>query len=73
MTLESDVKLTSVGRQMSAGSNIEKKKKERKKAKETHETNDLIFTQSEVSLICTPHMVRSMKNTRSKSRLDYDV
>ena len=34
---------------MSAGSNIEKK--ERKKAKETHETNDLIFTQSEVSLI----------------------
>ena len=59
---------------MSAGSNIEKKKEERKKAKETHETNDLmIFTQSEVSLICTPHMVRSMKNTRSKSRLDYDV
>ena len=58
---------------MSAGSNIEKKKKERKKAKETHETNDLIFTQSEVSLICTPHMVRCMKNTRSKSRLDYDV
>ena len=56
---------------MSAGSNIEKK--ERKKAKETHETNDLIFTQSEVSLICTPHMVRSIKNTRSKSRLDYDV
>ena len=73
MTLESDVKLTSNGRQMSAGSNIEKKKKERKKAKETHETNDLIFTQSEVSLICTPHMVGSMKNTRSKSRLDYDV
>ena len=72
MTLESDVKLTSNGRQMSAGSNIEKKKKERKKAKETHKTNDLIFTQSEVSLICTPHMV-SMKNTRSKSRLDYDV
>ena len=72
MTLESDVNLTSNGRQMSAGSNIEKKK-ERKKAKETHETNDLIFTQSEVSLICTPHMVRSMKNTRSKSRLDYDV
>ena len=59
---------------MSAGSNIEKKKKERKKAKETtHETNDLVFTQSEVSLICTPNMVRSMKNTRSKSRLDYDV
>ena len=57
---------------MSAGSNIERKK-ERKKAKETHETNDLIFTKSEVSLICTPHMVRSMKNTRSKSRLDYDV
>ena len=56
---------------MSAGSNIEKK--ETKKAIETHETNDLIFTQSEVSLICTPHMVRSMKNTRSKSRLDYDV
>ena len=72
MTLESDVKQTSNGRQMSAGSNIEKKEK-RKKAKETHETNDLIFTQSEVSLICTPHMVRSMKNTRSKSRLDYDV
>ena len=72
MTLESDVNLMSVGRQMSAGSNIEKKKK-RKKAKETHETNDLNFTQSEVSLICTPHMVRSMKNTRSKSRLDYDV
>ena len=72
MTLESDVKLTSNGRQKSAGSNIEKKKKG-KKAKETHETNDLIFTQSEVSLICTPHMVRSMKNTRSKSRLDYDV
>ena len=71
MTLELDVNLTSNGRQMSAGSNIEKK--ERKKAKETHETNDLIFTQSEVSLICTPHMVRSMKNTRSKSRLDYDV
>ena len=66
MTLESDVNLTSNGRQMSAGSNIEKK--ERKKAKETHETND-----REVSLICTPHMVRSMKNTRSKSRLDYDV
>ena len=58
---------------MSAGSNIEKKKKERKKAKETHETNDLIFTKSEVSLICTPHTVRSMKMTRSKSRLDYDV
>ena len=37
MTLESDVNLTSNGRQMSAGSNIEK---ERKKAKETHETND---------------------------------
>ena len=70
MTLESDVNLTSNGRQMSAGSNREKK---RKKAKETHETNDLLFTQSEVSLICTPHMVRSMKNTRSKSRLDYDV
>ena len=70
MTWESDVNLTSNGRQMSAGSN---RKKERKKAKETHETNDLIFTQSEVSLICTPHMVRSMKNTRSKSRLDYDV
>ena len=57
---------------MSAGSNIEKKK-ERKKAKEIHETNDLIFTQNEVLLICTPHMVRSKKNTRSKSRLDYDV
>ena len=58
---------------MSAGSNIEKRKKKEKKAKETHETNDLIFIHSEVSLICTPHMVRSMKNTSSKSRLDYDV
>ena len=72
MTLESDVNLTSNARQMSAGSNIEKKRKIESK-KKTHETNDLIFTQSEVSLICTPHMVRSMKNTRSKSRLDYDV
>ena len=35
MTLESDVNLTSNGRQMSAGSNIEKKKKERKQKKHT--------------------------------------
>ena len=31
MTLESDVNLTSNGRQMSAGSNIEKKKKRKQK------------------------------------------
>ena len=33
MTLESDVKLTSNGRQMSAGSNIEKKEKRKKESK----------------------------------------
>ena len=36
MTLESDVNLTSNARQMSAGSNIEKKRKKESKKKKKH-------------------------------------
>ena len=53
MTLESDVNLTSNGRQMSAGSNIEKKRKKESKRNTRNEWSDFYPKWSFINLHTT--------------------